>query len=1666
MSNKKQEGAISQKDFILPDDIDVIGVEWQENIDERIGRLNGELCLGVIKGKVNGRPEELKIFLKKRNGKPEEILEVRSIGAGNKGISFSDKIDRKTPLAAIQGIITEKFNSFIETKEVDKLTWLDEPVTSKNIPDISTLGLIDIGSQRVFIMLYKEGESNKLVVEESGPDGEVLFSRNIDPSITPERMRQIVEASFKVAEKKEISDKIVVETATETKEHINSQTEKFTAENKDAAASVETAKEKATSAKSEIDRVVISESTPLIDETDFSDPQDSDRFLSEEEIEDLIATKTKEHTNSQTGQFTQEHEDNPDSITADQETADSAKSEINEVVEGDGDHKILSPEEIDALIHHIEEQESSDAHREPDLVDYTEPKADEAGETDKGRPEDIIPKSASLKKERVISEEDKVPDQKQDLVSDLPPEQVKKTVDNIKVDEITEKKASELKNLISDINQSVRTANRDKKMEALKKAADILGSPKYAEAKIHRSKDEEDYLVPDALEDAVEHAEGKLRKIEIKLEINKLKALIEQINQSVQAADRDLKIAALQKATELLGNPKYAEAKIHRSKDEEDYLVPDAIEDAVKEAEDKIYELEDEMAGVEKPIKLKPKDEIPEDFIPKKPVDAPAPVEKPEEPERDWSKEIEQSQNQLNNARESWFKALKEKGHAFSKKRRLFIGKYKKDSQEDFDQLKASYEKAKLDLIKIELEKFQSEVVALTERECTEEELLNEYVRLLQKEELEIDNIADIGDKTRMDKFKQWWKKHSKARLIASGALLAGGMAMTFTGVGSGLGAVLFGGARGLMSGTGTFMGSEALMDKRSKRLGQKGLIDQAASIGLMGKKKADKSIDENIPHIKSFFNEKSLGELQSEMDRLRILGLDKGVGRGQAGRFGPEQTKVIKLLEEAYYSKIKQSFNTFKTKNIKDEGDETIVELKKKQLLLSDILSSDQAITQNGLVSAQNSSRIKAMTRHGIAAGLGLTVGLWSGARAAERAAGRGFQEAPADSTKVVDESAQTPESLGEQSGGIDINKLTETPTDATDTTQTAAQRIAETVPDTSQKMTETLIEVQKGDTVWSMAEEQLKQRIGQNTWEGLNESQQTYLIDAIKDKVVANPADYGLEGNVDALEVGSKVDFLKVFNNPDFLKDIQSQAAGLTQEQMQNIVDNNQAIATAARAGVHITSENVDSVASEVREYGTNFLDKQGNIHDWSFRGQPVEQLDNGSFILSETQEAIVADQLSNVLDHAGEPATAAAEQVADVAQQKLEQFIETGIGSYDSGLYNLAKEAGKLDQIFQHVLENNNPKEIESFVADFVKDQGFSDNKANIFLATLRSGEGVIDDTLLGGSEIKQASTNLLGDYINTFENMAVDSFEKIKDFKPNEWGVIKVGDQYALLQNQHSGWGIFGKDFYLIDSNGDGIVDQNITSSQTLQTIFDQKSLGVITEDITTTAGEHSGGPVLDQSPITEEPAIDRSILQDLESKPENFSADQAAEKAAEAFGELNDYTEVLDKFNNPGISFEDKITALKSVIQDGHKVDLGPYTFGRQGDQIFHMVSDNKGVPLTEELANQLNKWRKLAEAGISPEDLANSKDLGENLKNFAADYFSKQNWQERIAFLKEKCGDSSIDFDTDQGKITVAVSKSVYPGKVCYALEGQNPVPIDSLSAEEKFSDLIVKDKI
>ena len=119
-------------------------------------------------------------------------------------------------------------------------------------------------------------------------------------------------------------------------------------------------------------------------------------------------------------------------------------------------------------------------------------------------------------------------------------------------------------------------------------------------------------------------------------------------------------------------------------------------------------------------------------------------------------------------------------------------------------------------------------------------------------------------------------------------------------------------------------------------------------------------------------------------------------------------------------------------------------------------------------------------------------------------------------------------------------------------------------------------------GDSVWKIAKRGLGEKYGAS-FANLDQARQTYIIDAVKDRVSANPTAFGL-ADVDVIKPGQSLDLGKIFGDQEGMEKFFASAKNLSSEQIKNILKNNETLASFHKThpGVFLDSEKADQILS----------------------------------------------------------------------------------------------------------------------------------------------------------------------------------------------------------------------------------------------------------------------------------------------------------------------------------------------------------------------------------------------------------------------------------------------------------------------------------------------------
>lgn len=122
---------------------------------------------------------------------------------------------------------------------------------------------------------------------------------------------------------------------------------------------------------------------------------------------------------------------------------------------------------------------------------------------------------------------------------------------------------------------------------------------------------------------------------------------------------------------------------------------------------------------------------------------------------------------------------------------------------------------------------------------------------------------------------------------------------------------------------------------------------------------------------------------------------------------------------------------------------------------------------------------------------------------------------------------------------------------------------------------------EVEAGDSTWKILKDTLENN---EQFKAMTEAQKTYVLSALVNKTLENPAEYGL-GNNGSIYVGDKTDFTKLFENSKEIKSIFDKAKQTITEnsqQAKTIIENNQKITgwVSEHPGIKPTSDKVNEI------------------------------------------------------------------------------------------------------------------------------------------------------------------------------------------------------------------------------------------------------------------------------------------------------------------------------------------------------------------------------------------------------------------------------------------------------------------------------------------------------
>ncbi|MEK7583741.1 MAG: hypothetical protein AAB490_00715, partial [Patescibacteria group bacterium] len=362
-------------------------------------------------------------------------------------------------------------------------------------------------------------------------------------------------------------------------------------------------------------------------------------------------------------------------------------------------------------------------------------------------------------------------------------------------------------------------------------------------------------------------------------------------------------------------------------------------------------------------------------------------------------------------------------------------------------------------------------------------------IGLVREEDAKIDTLATTGiEKNKLEQWKTAWRQMSKGRLLVGLGLTAA----AFTGVG---GAALVG-VRAALGAASSYTATEAGLERHrilgieKLNIGHRGLVDD-----LYKHTKGEANIlREQVAAL-------SKEDVAKELARLRVMRIEKGVTLADAGRDGKKTSVIVQALLEREGRILKQS-----VPETADEGEREQAFAKALTARLN-AETTTRHTREEGLTDTERRNKMK---RKGLAIGAAaLTAGmigrkLFTGDAEPAPAGG---PETPTPEAPVPGPEAPGPDAL-------DILKNTD---------------------------------VSKARSVWDVIEaktQAVSQAMG-DTIEGMkavtgSEGRLTHVLDAIKDKIQSDPAEYGLPSDIDTVTAEQ----LKAFAGSDAFNQLMNES------------------------------------------------------------------------------------------------------------------------------------------------------------------------------------------------------------------------------------------------------------------------------------------------------------------------------------------------------------------------------------------------------------------------------------------------------------------------------------------------------------------------------------------
>lgn len=508
---------------------------------------------------------------------------------------------------------------------------------------------------------------------------------------------------------------------------------------------------------------------------------------------------------------------------------------------------------------------------------------------------------------------------------------------------------------------------------------------------------------------------------------------------------------------------------------------------------------------------------------------------------------------------------------ALHKQKKFFSGK---GSKEKLEEARTAYELA----LHESFSKKLSGAETLTENEQLALVADLAVNKIKERDEL-MGAFRELEEGTFGSGFKKFWKRHAKLRLAVGIGLTASGVVMAASNLPVAAAIIA---TRAALSGVGTAMSVEATWEKVKNNFGKGGnkrvLLEKPfSSEGY----ESVKSL--SIEELEELFAAQSLDAATNNLER----GSRKTWLRGRT-----VEHESAKAVEDELRRRWAENLQTeFASRAARGEHvDVNIAEV------LTQALGSEK-FARTKLEKQNLDNRSNAIKKWSAAAAAGITVGWLVGSK--------GDYIHDALMGKTVKDAGKGAVEVGQSTADVDtksgFDKIVEAKPDQKGLVYDKLHKphIVESeapkVPPPDVKPTADVhaaeVVVKKGDSVWKIIDQELGKRL--DNYGSMSEAQKTYIIDSLKDKVVANPKAFGIE-NPELITPGQKIDLTSLFETKATVAKAAKAAASLSKEQLEHIDSLRSAASTAAKSAVEssapdlgVTTHDAGTVAQEGKAF-----------------------------------------------------------------------------------------------------------------------------------------------------------------------------------------------------------------------------------------------------------------------------------------------------------------------------------------------------------------------------------------------------------------------------------------------------------------------------------------------